>query len=106
MQTLIADWRKKWDEEFPFLFVQLAAYKASATQPVVNSQIASVREAQRLTLVVPNTAMACTIDIGDAKDVHPHNKQEVGRRLALLVVRLMALPKLVNTTSAPCSCAT
>jgi sialate O-acetylesterase len=83
MQTLIADWRKKWDEEFPFLFVQLAAYKAPATHPVGNSQIASVREAQRLTLGTPNTAMACTIDIGDANDVHPHNKQEVGRRLAL-----------------------
>lgn len=83
MQTLIADWRKKWDEPFPFLFVQLASYKTPATQPVGNSQIAAVREAQRLTLQVPGTAMACTIDIGDEKDVHPHNKQEVGRRLAL-----------------------
>jgi sialate O-acetylesterase len=83
MQTLIADWRRKWDDEFPFLFVQLASYKAPATQPVASSQIASVREAQRLTLTVPGTAMAVTIDIGDARDVHPHNKQEVGRRLAL-----------------------
>lgn len=83
METLIADWRKKWDDEFPFLFVQLASYKAPATQPVGSSQIAAVREAQRLTLNVPKTAMASTIDIGDARDVHPHNKQEVGRRLAL-----------------------
>lgn len=83
MQTLIADWRAKWENDFPFLFVQLAAHKPPATQPVASSQIASVREAQRLTLGTPNTAMAVTIDIGDAKDVHPHNKQEVGRRLAL-----------------------
>jgi sialate O-acetylesterase len=82
MQTLIADWRAKFGREFPFLFVQLANYKAPATQPAGRSQIASVREAQRLTLDVPKTAMAVTLDIGDAKDVHPRNKQDVGLRLA------------------------
>jgi sialate O-acetylesterase len=82
MTTLIADWRGKFDRDFPFLFVQLANYKSPATQPVGRSQIAQVREAQRLTLAVPNTAMVVTLDIGDAKDVHPRNKQDVGLRLA------------------------
>ncbi len=95
MRTLIGDWRKRWERDFPFLFVQLAAYKAPATQPAANSQIALVREAQRLTLSEPNTAMACTIDIGDEKDVHPHNKQEVGRRLALAARALAFGEKVV-----------
>jgi sialate O-acetylesterase len=83
MKTLIADWRSAWGSELPFLFVQLANYKPPATQPVDRSQIASVREAQRLTLAVPKTAMAVTVDIGEANDIHPRNKLDVGRRLAL-----------------------
>jgi sialate O-acetylesterase len=87
MQTLVADWRKLWGEEFAFLGTQLASHRAPATQPVARSQKASVREAQRLTAkTVPNSAVAITIDIGDEKDVHPKNKQDVGRRLALLAL--------------------
>ncbi|MFT3789219.1 MAG: sialate O-acetylesterase [Tepidisphaeraceae bacterium] len=84
MQTLIADWRKAWNTEFSFLSVQLAGYHAPATQPADRSQIASVREAQWQTmLTVPNAYTVTAFDIGDAKNVHPKNKQEVGRRLAL-----------------------
>ena len=87
MQTLIADWRSQWGEQLPFLATQLASYRAPATQPVARSQTASVREAQRLTsLTVPASAMAVTIDIGDESDVHPKNKQDVGKRLALLAL--------------------
>lgn len=80
--ALIQDWRQRWGQgEFPFYIVQLAAHKAPATQPVQNSSIANVREAQQTVLALPNTGMAVTIDVGDAKDVHPKNKQAVGDRL-------------------------
>ncbi len=84
--TMINDWRLKWGEgNFPFLFVQLANYMEQQTEPVDDAW-AELREAQLMTLALPNTGMAVTIDIGDADDIHPKNKQEVGRRLALLAL--------------------
>jgi sialate O-acetylesterase len=84
LPALIADWRRTWAQgDFPFLIVQLANYMALQTVPAEQSPWAELREAQAMTLAVPNTAMAVTIDIGDADDIHPKNKQEVGRRLAL-----------------------
>jgi sialate O-acetylesterase len=81
--TLIADWRQKWNQgDFPFLYVQLAAFMAVKDQPSESSW-AELREAQLKTLSVPNTAMAVTIDIGEAADIHPLNKLDVGKRLAL-----------------------
>ncbi|MFA6187374.1 MAG: sialate O-acetylesterase [Phycisphaerae bacterium] len=81
--ALIADWRNQWHEgDFPFLFVQIADFRIP---PGWFSPLAWVelREAQLKTLSVPNTGMAVTTDIGDANNIHPKNKQEVGRRLAL-----------------------
>jgi sialate O-acetylesterase len=80
--ALIRDWRSRWGRDFPFLFVQLANYLPPAPQPG-ESQWAELREAQLQTLALPATAMAVTIDIGNARDVHPRNKQDVGKRLAL-----------------------
>ncbi|QKG52223.1 sialate O-acetylesterase [Hymenobacter sp. BRD67] len=80
--ALIADWRQHWGTELPFLFVQLANWRPTQPQPS-ESDWAELREAQALALRLPRTGMATTIDIGDAADIHPHNKQEVGRRLAL-----------------------
>ncbi|MDW7690356.1 sialate O-acetylesterase [Flammeovirgaceae bacterium SG7u.111] len=80
--TLISSWREKWGQEFPFLFVQLANFKKAAEYPEENSW-AELREAQLKTLELPKTGMAVTIDIGDATNIHPKNKQEVGRRLGL-----------------------
>jgi len=81
--VMIQDWRTRWGQgDFPFIFVQLANYRDRANQPA-ESDWAELREAQAMTLSLPKTAMAVTIDIGDAKDIHPKNKQEVGRRLAL-----------------------
>ena len=89
--TMILNWRRAWSTgglagsempEFPFLFVQLANFKARNDQPV-ESQWAELREAQLMTLELPHTGMAVAIDVGDADDIHPKNKQEVGRRLAL-----------------------
>jgi len=76
--ALIQDWRRIWGQgDFPFLFVQLANYAKTN-----NSQWAELREAQLMTLQLANTGMAVTIDIGEAQDIHPKNKQDVGLRLA------------------------
>ena len=80
---LINDWRQKWKEgNFPFYFVQIANYAATDQPPAANWP--ALRDAQLSTLIVPNTGMAVTIDIGDANRIHPQNKQETGRRLALI----------------------
>jgi sialate O-acetylesterase len=92
--ALITDWRKQWHEgDFAFYFVQLANFfnhqpnnRPSQLPSLGNpdaSGWAELREAQTMTLSLPNTGMAVTMDIGDPYDVHPTNKQEVGRRLAL-----------------------
>ena len=78
---MIQDWRKDWGQgDFPFYFVQLAPFRYGNTDPTL---CAELREAQLKTLAVPNTGMAVTMDIGNVKDIHPRNKQDVGNRLAL-----------------------
>lgn len=80
--AMITSWRKTWGQgDFPFLFVQLANFKAVKEEPG-ESDWAELREAQLKTLSLPNTGMAVIIDIGEAKDIHPKNKQDVGKRLA------------------------
>lgn len=79
---MIQDWRAQWKREFPFYFVQLANYMARETQPT-DPAWAYLRDAQRATTRLAQTGMAVCIDSGDAVDIHPKNKQEVGRRLAL-----------------------
>ena len=79
--AMIGDWRKNWGQgDFPFLFVQLAPFRYDRNDPRV---LAEQWESQLKTLSVKNTGMAVTTDIGDVADIHPTNKQEVGRRLAL-----------------------
>ncbi len=80
---MIHDWRKQWNVDFPFYFVQLANYLKRDEQPVT-SPWAELREAQQVALSLTNTGMATTIDIGNGGDIHPKNKQDVGKRLALL----------------------
>lgn len=81
--ALIGAWRSQWGQgDFPFYFVQLANWRPRLPEPAPSAW-AELREAQALTLEsVPNTGMAVTIDIGDAANIHPSNKQDVGRRLA------------------------
>ena len=82
-KTLINDWREVWGQgDFPFLFVQLANFMPTQSEPS-DEPWAHLREAQTMALELPNTGMAVTIDIGDAIDIHPTNKQDVGKRLAL-----------------------
>ena len=81
--TLIADWRQKWNQgDFPFLYVQLANFMEVKDKPS-ESNWAELRQAQLKTLAVPNTAMVVTTDIGEWNDIHPLNKEDVGKRLAL-----------------------
>jgi sialate O-acetylesterase len=79
---MITDWRKHWGYDFPFLFVQLASFVAGDPNGSQGSTWAELREAQTMTLDLPNTGMAVTTDIGEAHDIHPRNKQDVGKRLA------------------------
>ena len=79
--TMIRDWRSAWGSNFPFYFVQLANWHANKAEPD-ESDWAELREAQMMTLREPQTGMAVIIDVGDAVELHPRNKLDVGRRLA------------------------
>jgi sialate O-acetylesterase len=79
--ALIRDWRRAWGRELPFGFVQLANFQAIEPRPGEHPW-AELREAQALALHEPHTGMAVTIDIGEARDIHPRNKRDVGGRLA------------------------
>jgi sialate O-acetylesterase len=84
---MITDWRERWAEgDFPFLFVQLANWLPRKETPV-DEPWAHLREAQNNTLKLPHTGMAVIIDIGDAADIHPRDKMDVGHRLALWALR-------------------
>ena len=80
---MIQNWREDWGQgEFPFYWVQLADYMAERAEPA-DSAWAELREAQTMTMDrLPNTGQAVIIDLGEGKDIHPRNKQEVGMRLA------------------------
>ncbi len=77
--AMITDWRARWGEgDFPFLFVQLSSFTSTPEETW-----GVVREAQRRTLKLANTGMAVSLDVGQADNVHPPDKQTVGARLAL-----------------------
>ncbi len=86
--ALIRDWRSLWGQgDFPFLFVQLANFqKQPSDRESDNSRWAELREAQAMARILPATGMAVTIDIGDANDIHPRNKADVGLRQALVAM--------------------
>lgn len=77
---LIENWRQQWGSEFPFLWVQLANYKAVKEQPS-ESDWAELREAQNMALRLPKTGQTVITDIGEAGNIHPQNKKDVGYRL-------------------------
>ena len=83
---LIKEWRRTWeDENLPFLFVQLPSYGDVPKQPG-HSLWAELREAQAMTLSLPHTGMAVTIDTGEPDNIHPKDKYPVGHRLALVAL--------------------
>ena len=77
LPTLIKDWRKLWKDELPFCWAQLPNFERS------DANWPWLREAQLKSLSLPNTGMITTMDIGEKDDIHPKNKQEIGRRFAL-----------------------
>jgi sialate O-acetylesterase len=80
---MIKDWRQHFKQgDFPFYFVQLPTFGSAKSNSNNGSQWAELREAQDQTLALPNTGMVVTTDIGDPGDIHPKNKQDVGKRLA------------------------
>ncbi len=82
-QSMISGWRDLWNhDDAPFLFVSLANFRAAEPEPG-DSHWAILRESQASALSLDNVGQAITIDIGDALDIHPRNKQDVGSRLAL-----------------------
>ncbi len=83
LRTMIANWRQDWAlGDFPFIYVQLPNYKAPQQLPFETDGWPLVREQMLQTLAMNNTGMAVTIDIGEELDIHPKNKQDVGKRLA------------------------
>jgi sialate O-acetylesterase len=94
LPLLVNDWRKRWGSEIPFAWVQLPNFtRAGDGWPIV-------REAMLKTLKLPKTGMAITIDIGEQKNIHPANKQEVGRRLSLWALSSV-YGKKVESASGP-----
>ena len=79
---MINDWRKKWNDDFSFYFVQLSTYGGYQNSNQ-GSNWAELREAQTMTLSLPKTGMAVITDVGNPNDIHPTNKQDVGHRLAI-----------------------
>ena len=86
--AMINNWRGRWNDDFPFLWVQLANFMQPAALPA-ESGWAELREAQSMTLSLPKTGQAVIIDIGEAADIHPRNKQDVGCRLALAAEKVV-----------------
>ena len=94
-KTLIADWRARWNQPYmPFLIVQLAGFepaRAKNWQTANPNQVSGyplTRDIQLQMLQIPNVGLACLIDIGEASNIHPANKQDVGKRLALEAERI------------------
>ena len=86
--NMVNNWREDWQQgDFPFLFVQLANYKKGKSTPQ-DDNWAELRESQTKTLSLKNTGMAVAIDIGDASDIHPKNKQDVGNRLMTAALKV------------------
>ena len=84
MKALVLGWRQLWGSELPFYYVQIAPYVYGNENPAVMGEF---WEAQAAALSIPNTGMVVINDVGDYKNIHPKNKQEVGRRLALLALK-------------------
>jgi sialate O-acetylesterase len=83
MRALVNGWRQVWDQgDFPFYYVQLTSFMTPTNDPAGGDGWSRLREAQARALAITNTAMAVTIDVGEADDIHPKNKLDVGERLA------------------------
>jgi sialate O-acetylesterase len=90
-RRLISSWRGTWDtarDVFPFLWVQLPNFGTPDSVPPLHAAWATQRESMEAALALPKTGRAITIDVGEADDIHPRNKEDVGARLALVARRV------------------
>ncbi|WP_307299914.1 sialate O-acetylesterase [Flavobacterium sp. SORGH_AS_0622] len=95
---MINDWRTKFKQgDFPFYFVQLSTFDEFGGNSQKGSRWAELREAQSETLKLKNTGMVVTTDIGNAKDIHPTNKQDIGLRLAAVAMNNIYGKKQVHS---------
>lgn len=96
LTAMITDWRSKWNEkEAPFLIVQLANFMEPKSQPA-ESKWAELRNQQRtVSLTVPNTGLAVSIDAGEWNDIHPLNKETIGKRLALQAFKIAGKKNII-----------
>ncbi|UEG54830.1 beta galactosidase jelly roll domain-containing protein [Mucilaginibacter daejeonensis] len=96
LPLLINDWRKSWKQpDMPFYIIQISSWKASGGDSRLGSQWAELREAQTMASKLPNTGLVVTVDVGETNDIHPKDKQDVGKRSAALSLARsygMALP--------------
>jgi len=98
MRTLIRDWRRLWGAELPFVWAQMGNFRPPSARPSVRTDLGpELREAQLLALAEPATGMAVTVDIGESRNIHPRNKQDVGRRLALAARAVAYGEKIVHS---------
>ena len=99
LPMMIKEWRERWQEgNIPFLYVQLPNYMTRSAVPQDGDKWSLFREAQKTVLQKsPNTGMACTIDVGDEYNIHPGNKQEVGKRLYLIAQEKVYHKKVISS---------
>jgi len=103
LPALIQDWRDRFGADVSFLAVQLPGYGPAADK-AGTTKWAELREVQRRTVTAtPNTGLAVTIDLGERDNIHPTNKQEVGRRLALVARKLIYGEKIIDEGPTPVS---
>ncbi|MEQ1642708.1 MAG: sialate O-acetylesterase [Pyrinomonadaceae bacterium] len=98
LPTMIRSWRERWGQgNFPFGIIQLPNYRAVKPEPE-ESAWSFIREAQRLTAInTPNTGLIVTIDIGEANDIHPKNKLDVGKRMAVWALKNVYGQKIADS---------
>ncbi|MBK9018187.1 MAG: hypothetical protein IPM82_31355 [Saprospiraceae bacterium] len=97
LPAMIQDWRRHWGQgDFPFLVVQLANHHPEPEQPG-DSDWAELRASQMKALDLPNTAIVTAIDIGEANDIHPHNKLDLGIRLGLAAKKIAYWENIVHS---------
>lgn len=95
-KELITDWRRRFNrEDIAFFFVQLTNYNDEYDES--KEKWARLREAQENSLALSNTGMICSIDVGEANDIHPRNKQDIGNRLALLAKKIIYKKNVIYT---------
>lgn len=100
IQTLVQSWRRSWNDELPFYYVELANFTPAQKEPA-EGKLAFIREQQAEVLKLPRTGSATAIDVGEAKDIHPKDKVTVGRRLARMALHDVYAQKLDGPARSP-----